>query len=138
MTIWQIITRLIPFVKPYKLLILILFVLTMVGAVAAQVNALVLRYTVDTIQNLLNAGKHAQESISLLIYISAILFGKEIVNIAIRYGQGMIGDNLRVNLQAVFRSLPSKNFSPINTSFLPTAKMRPANCKRALIAARKV
>ena len=100
MTIWQIITRLIPFVKPYKLLILILFVLTMVGAVAAQVNALVLRYTVDTIQNLLNAGKHAQESISLLIFISAILFGKEIVNIAIRYGQGMIGDNLRVNLSS--------------------------------------
>ncbi len=100
MNIWQIISRLVPFVKPYKFLILLLFVLTLIGAVAAQVNALVLRYTVDTIQNLLNEGKHAQESISLLVFISAILFGKEIINIVIRYGQSMIGENMRVNLSS--------------------------------------
>lgn len=100
MTIWQIIGRLVPFVKPYKFLIALLLVLTLIGAVAAQVNALVLRYTVDTIQNLLNAGRHAEESVSLLLFISAILFGKELVNIAIRYGQSMIGENMRVNLSS--------------------------------------
>lgn len=100
MTIWQIFGRLIPFVKPYKFLIALLLVLTLIGAVAAQVNALVLRYTVDTIQSLLNAGRHAEESVSLLVFISAILFGKEIVNIAIRYGQSMIGENMRVNLSS--------------------------------------
>ena len=100
MTIWQIIGRLIPFVKPYKFLIALLLFLTLIGAVAAQVNALVLRYTVDTIQTLLNAGRHAEESVSLLVFISAILFGKEIVNIAIRYGQSMIGENMRVNLSS--------------------------------------
>ena len=56
MTIWQIIGRLIPFVKPYKFLIALLLILTLIGAVAAQVNALVLRYTVDTIQVLVDAG----------------------------------------------------------------------------------
>ncbi len=100
MTIWQIIGRLIPFVKPYKFLIAVLLILTLIGAVAAQVNALVLRYTVDTIQSLINAGKHAQESWSLLIFISAILAGKELVNIAIKYGQSMIGENMRVNLSS--------------------------------------
>lgn len=100
MTIWQIITRLGPFIRPYKFLIVLLLLLTLIGAVAAQVNALVLRYTVDSIQNLINAGRHAQESISLLVFISAILFGKEIVNIAIRYGQSMIGENIRVNLSS--------------------------------------
>lgn len=100
MTIWQIIGRLIPFVKPYKFLIALLLVLTLIGAVAAQVNALVLRYTVDTIQGLVDAGRHAEESYSLLVFISAILFGKEIVNIAIRYGQSMIGENMRVNLSS--------------------------------------
>lgn len=100
MTIWQIIGRLIPFVKPYKFLIVVLLILTLIGAVAAQVNALVLRYTVDTIQELLSIGKHAQESWSLLIFISAILAGKELVNIAIKYGQSMIGENMRVNLSS--------------------------------------
>jgi ABC-type multidrug transport system fused ATPase/permease subunit len=100
MTIWQIVQRLVPFVKPYKLLIFFLLVLTLIGAFAAQVNALVLRYTVDTIQELLTAGQAARQSISLLVFISAILFGKELVNIAIRYGQSMIGENIRVNLSS--------------------------------------
>ena len=100
MTIWQIIARLVPFVKPYKFLIALLLFLTLVGAVAAQVNALVLRYTVDTIQGLVDAGSRARESYSLLLFISAILFGKELINIAIRYGQSMIGENMRVNLSS--------------------------------------
>lgn len=100
MNIWQIIRRLVPFVKPYKTFIILLLVLTLIGAAAAQVNALVLRYTVDTIQGLVDVGGRARESYSLLIFISAILFGKEIVNIAIRYGQSMIGENLRVNLSS--------------------------------------
>ncbi len=100
MTIWQIIARLVPFVKPYKFLIALLLILTLIGAVAAQVNALVLRYTVDTIQGLIDAGKHAEGNYSLLIFISAILFGKELINIAIRYGQSMIGENMRVNLSS--------------------------------------
>lgn len=100
MTIWQIIARLVPFVKPYRFFIIILLLLTSVGAAAAQVNALVLRYTVDRIQSLLDAGSEARQSFSLLLFISAILFGKEIVNIAIRYGQSMIGENMRVNLSS--------------------------------------
>lgn len=100
MTIWQIIGRLVPFVKPYKFLIFILLALTLVGAVAAQVNALVLRYTVDTIQELLDAGKNVGESYSLLIFVSAILFGKELINIILSYGRSMIGENMRVNLSS--------------------------------------
>ena len=81
MNIWQIIARLVPFVRPYKRLVVFSLVLTLVGAVAAQVNPLVLRYTVDSIQTLLNEGRHAQESWSLLLFISGILFGKELLKI---------------------------------------------------------
>ena len=98
MNIWQIILRLAPFVKPYKFLVGVSLILTLIGAVAAQVNPLVLRYTVDTIQTLLNEGRHAQESVSLLVTISAILFGKEVINIIVKYFQGMIGEKIRVNL----------------------------------------
>ncbi|MGI8883696.1 MAG: ABC transporter ATP-binding protein [Pyrinomonadaceae bacterium] len=100
MNIWEIILRLAPFVKPYKSLVIISLFLTLIGAVAAQVNPLVLRYTVDTIQGLLNEGATTAGSASLLLFISAILFGKELVNIAVRYGQSMIGERIRVNLSS--------------------------------------
>ncbi len=100
MTVWQIIGRLAPFVKPYRLLIGCLLALTLVGAAAAQVNALVLRHTVDSIQALLSSGRHTEGSGPLLLFISAILFGKELISIAVRYGQSMIGENLRINLSS--------------------------------------
>ncbi|HEY0459832.1 MAG TPA: ABC transporter ATP-binding protein [Pyrinomonadaceae bacterium] len=117
MTFWQIINRLVQFVKPYKFLIVLLLLLTLVGAAAAQVNALVLRYTVDTIQNLLDTGRHAQGSLSLLAFISAILFGKEIINIAIRYGQSMIGENLRVNLSSQLSQFAIEKVLTYNYAF---------------------
>lgn len=98
MTFWQIIRRLIPFIKPYKFLIIVSLVLTFLGAVAAQVNPIVLRYTVDTIDKLLREGKTAQQGLSLMLFISAILFAKELVNICVKYGQSMIGEKLRVNI----------------------------------------
>lgn len=89
-----------PFVRPYKWLVVSSLLLTMLGAVAAQVNPLVLRYTVDSVESMINAGQTAQESTSLLVFISAILFGKELVNIAVKYGQSMVGENLRVRLSS--------------------------------------
>jgi len=100
MNIWQIIRRLAPFVKPYRGWIIVSLVLTMLGALAAQVNPLVLRYTVDTVEQLLNQGIPAEASTKLLIEISAILFGKEVLNIAVKYGQSMVGENLRVKLSS--------------------------------------
>lgn len=100
MNVWQIIKRLLPFVKPYKTLVIVSLVLTLVGAVAAQINPIVLRYTVDTIQNLLNQGQTAQGSASLMLLISAVLFAKELVNIAVRYGQSMLGERIRINLSS--------------------------------------
>lgn len=100
MNIWQIILKLVPFVKPYKSLVFISLFLTLIGAIAAQVNPLVLRYTVDTIQELLTKGVFASESTSLLIFITAILFGKELVNIAVKYGQSMLGERIRINLSS--------------------------------------
>jgi len=100
MNIWQIIRRLAPFVGPYKWLVVASLALTMVGAFAAQVTPLVLRYTVDTVERLLKEHQAAQDSTSLLLFITAILFGKELVNIAVKYGQSMVGENLRVRLNS--------------------------------------
>ena len=100
MNIWQIIRRLAPFVAPYKTLVVASILLTLIGALAAQVNPIVLRYTVDTVERLLKEGVAVGESTSLLVFISAILFGKELLNIAVKYGQSMVGENLRVRLSS--------------------------------------
>lgn len=75
-------------------------VLTLLGAFAAQVNPLVLRYTVDTIERLLREGRNAHEGVSLLIMISVILFAKEILNASLRYGQSLFGEKIRVNVSS--------------------------------------
>ncbi|HEX9962781.1 MAG TPA: ABC transporter ATP-binding protein, partial [Pyrinomonadaceae bacterium] len=54
----------------------------------------------DTIETLLREGKTAVGSSSLLLFISAVLFGKELVNIAVKYGQSMLGERIRINLSS--------------------------------------
>jgi ABC-type multidrug transport system fused ATPase/permease subunit len=100
MSIWQIIRRLVPFVKPYRRWVLFSLGLTLLGAFAAQVNPVVLRYTVDTIERLLREGRTASQGSSLLLLISAILIGKEILNTGLRYGQNLFGEKIRVNVSS--------------------------------------
>ena len=100
MSIWQIIRRLVPYIKPYGRWVALSLVLTLLGALAAQVNPLVLRYTVDTIERLLSEGRTASQGASLLLIISAILLGKEIINTGVRYGQNLFGEKIRVNVSS--------------------------------------
>jgi ABC-type multidrug transport system fused ATPase/permease subunit len=89
---------LLPFVKSYTHWMILSLVLTLLGAFVAQVNPLVLRYTVDTIDALLRQGKSAIQETPLLLIISAILFGKEILNTGLRYGQNLFGEKIRVHV----------------------------------------
>ncbi|HEU4597127.1 MAG TPA: ABC transporter ATP-binding protein [Pyrinomonadaceae bacterium] len=100
MSIWQIIRRLMPFVRPYSRWVALSLTLTLLGAFAAQVNPIVLRYTVDTIERLLGEGRTASQGTSLLLLISAILLGKEILNAGLRYGQNLFGEKIRVNVSS--------------------------------------
>src|ERR671920_1357155 len=100
MSIWQIIPRLVPFIKPHRRWVALSLGLTLLGALAAQVNPLVLRYTVDTIERLLSEGRTASQGASLLLLISAVLLGKEIVNTGVRYGQNLFGEKIRVNVSS--------------------------------------
>jgi ABC-type multidrug transport system fused ATPase/permease subunit len=100
MSLWQIIRRLAPFVKPYRRWVVFSLTLTLLGAFAAQVNPMVLRYTVDTIERLLREGRTASQGTSLLLLISAILLGKEILNTGLRYGQNLFGEKIRVNVSS--------------------------------------
>ncbi len=84
------------FVRPYRWLVVLTLTLTLIGSVTAQVNAWVLRYAVDSIDALLGAHKGLTEGLNVLITISSILIGKEVVNAAIQYGQKWYGEKLRI------------------------------------------
>lgn len=96
MSLTQLFKNIIPYVKPYSGLVFLTLLLTLVGSFAAQVNAWVLRYTVDQISVLLEQHKGLQEGLSILIFISVILVTKEIINSFIQFGQKFYGEKLRI------------------------------------------
>ncbi|MDF7818257.1 ABC transporter ATP-binding protein [Runella sp. MFBS21] len=98
MELRQIINRLLPFLSPDRWLIMGTLALTLIGALTAQVNPLVLRHTVDEIDLLLREGKSLEEGLPLLGWITVILFGKELLNIFIQFGQKFYGEKLRINV----------------------------------------
>ncbi|MCC8155539.1 MAG: ABC transporter ATP-binding protein/permease [Tannerellaceae bacterium] len=96
MSLFQLFKNIAPYVKPYRLLVFFTLTLTLIGSFTAQVNAWVLRYTVDQISALLEAHKGLQEGMRILITISTILIGKEILNSFITFGQNYYGEKLRI------------------------------------------
>lgn len=75
--------------------------LTFLGALAAQVNPLVLQYTVDEVTKLTDQENPMTEGIHILVVISAILLGKELANIFIQFGQKFYGEKIRINVSSV-------------------------------------
>lgn len=75
--------------------------LTFLGALMAQVNPLVLKYTVDEVTELTKHTDPMQEGIHVLVVISAILLGKELLNIFIQFGQKFYGEKIRINTSSV-------------------------------------
>jgi ABC-type multidrug transport system fused ATPase/permease subunit len=101
MSLWQIIQRLLPVVRPYRPLVIATLLLTLVGSLAAQVNPFVLRYTVDTVQGLLDRNQGLSAGWTMLAWVSGILLGKEIINTVITFGQKYYGEKIRINISSV-------------------------------------
>src|SRR5690606_18077996 len=70
--------------------------LTFVGSFAAQVNALVLKYTVDSISDLMVAREPLSKGFYLLGVITLILLSKELVHSIVQFGQKFYGEKLRI------------------------------------------
>lgn len=100
-TLFGIYQQLVPFIKPYRLMIYWTLFLTFLGALAAQVNPLVLKYTVDEVTKLAHLPEPMQAGIHILIVISAILLGKELFNIFINFGQKFYGEKIRISVSSV-------------------------------------
>lgn len=96
MTLFELNKKIRPFVRPYKWLVLATLLLTLLGSMTAQVNAWILRYTVDSITELVNRQETIREGWKLLQFITIVLLSKEILNAFIQFGQKFFGEKLRI------------------------------------------
>lgn len=89
--------EILPFVKPYKGLVLLTLILTLLGAVMAQVNAVVLDRAVDAINDLVGIENFTwSRAAKILTIISAVLLGKEVVATLVTFAQNYYGERMRI------------------------------------------
>ena len=100
MGIGGLLRRLVPYVLPYRWLLVVTLLLTFAGSLMAQVNAVVLDRAVDAINELLHldGGFQWSAAAKILITISAILLGKEVLSAVITFGQRIFGEKIRINV----------------------------------------
>ena len=99
MGIGGLLRKLLPFVLPYRWLLLATLLLTFAGSLMAQVNAVVLDRTVDAINSLLHQDHFEWASAARLLFIvSAILLGKELLAALLTFGQRIFGEKIRIHV----------------------------------------
>ncbi len=96
MTLYGLFQALRPYVRPYRWLVALALTLTFLGSLTAQVNAWILRYTVDSINGIVERHGGVAEGMRILFLVSLVLLGKEVVNVAIKFGQKYYGEKLRI------------------------------------------
>jgi ABC-type multidrug transport system fused ATPase/permease subunit len=96
LTINALYSKLKTFVKPYRKLVIATLLLTAVGSFAAQINALILKYTVDSISELMMDKRPLQDGFHLLTFITIILLSKELIYSLVQFGQKFYGEKLRI------------------------------------------
>lgn len=98
MNIWSLLCNILPFVLPYRWLIAVTLVLTLIGSLMAQVNAVVLDRAVDAINALMQqpGGFAWSQAVRILTVISIVLLGKEVVGAVVTFFQRYYGERMRI------------------------------------------
>lgn len=104
MNLWQLFQKIRPFVRPYRGLVILTLTLTLIGSLLAQVNALTLKYAVDSINSLLQQGQGLTQGWHIIITITVVLLAKEILNTVINFSQSLLGGETALN--GVTKSCP--------------------------------
>ena len=99
MNLFQLFKRILPYIKPFRFLLIATLSLTLLGSLLAQVNAIVLDRTVDAINGLVGSPDFTwAKAARILAIVSVVLLGKEILRAGISFGQNIFGEKLRINI----------------------------------------
>ena len=119
-----------PFVKPYKWLVFLTLILTLIGSLMAQVNAIVLDRTVDAVNALVTAKDFAwAKAARILTIISIVLLGKEVLSALITFAQNYFGERMRIFVsrdlsQSVIEKVLTFRMAFFNTDENATGKLQ--------------
>ncbi len=112
------IKKLWPFVQKYRQSLTGAFILTGLGALLAQVTPLVMEYTVNAVQNILDQRNQTKEQIAWIVGgLVLVLFAKEIINLLVQLGQKFLSDRLRFRLAADLHNYTIKRMVSYHLSF---------------------
>ena len=104
MGLWKLLNRILRYVMPYRWLVVTTLLLTLLGSILAQVNALVLDRAVDAINVVNQQPQLSWKSASrILLVISAVLLGKELLAAVVNFFRRYYGERMRI---LVSRDLP--------------------------------
>jgi ABC-type multidrug transport system fused ATPase/permease subunit len=129
MNLFQLFKNIRPFVKPYRWLVVITLILTLVGSLMAQVNAIVLDKTVDAINALIGTNFTWAQAARIMTIISIVLLGKEILSAVITFAQNFFGERMRIFVsrdlsQAVIEKVLTFKMAYFNTDENATGKVQ--------------
>jgi ABC-type multidrug transport system fused ATPase/permease subunit len=127
--LFQLFKNISPFVKPYKWLVFVTLILTIVGSLMAQVNAIVLDRTVDAINALIGTDFSWSQAACILTIISVVLLGKEIISAIITFAQNYYGERMRIFVsrdlsQSVIEKVLTFRMAFFNTGDNATGKLQ--------------
>ena len=118
-----------PFVRPYRWLVIITLILTLIGSLMAQVNAIVLDRTVDAINALIGTDFTWGQAARILTIISIVLLGKELLSVLITFAQNFYGERMRIFVsrdlsQSVIEKVLTFRMAYFNTDENATGKLQ--------------
>ena len=129
MNLFQLFKNVRPFVKPYKWLVFITLVLTLVGSLMAQVNAIVLDRTVDAINALIGTDFSWSKAARIMTIISVVLLSKEVLSALVTFAQNYYGERMRIFVsrdlaQSVIEKVLTFRMAYFNTGENATGKIQ--------------
>ena len=129
MNLVQLFKNIRPFVRPYRWLVVITLILTLVGSLMAQVNAIVLDRTVDAINALIGTDFTWSQAARIMTIISIVLLGKEILSALITFAQNYYGERMRIFVsrdlaQSVIEKVLTFRMAYFNTDENATGKVQ--------------
>ena len=129
MNLFQLFKNVRPFVKPYKWLVFITLILTLVGSLMAQVNAIVLDRTVDAINALIGTDFSWSKAARIMTIISIVLLGKEVLSALVTFAQNYYGERMRIFVsrdlaQSVIEKVLTFRMAYFNTGENATGKIQ--------------
>ena len=134
MGIWKLLNRILRYVMPYRWLVVATLLLTLLGSILAQVNALVLDRAVDAINVVNQQPQLSWKSASrILLVISAVLLGKELLAAVVNFFRRYYGERMRILVSRDLSLQVVKHILTFKMAFFTTSGNEAGRMRRPTI-----